>query len=133
MKIKLKYLFIAFILLQSCSSLTRFSTSSQNGDSHRQANVFYGLASYYSDEFEGRQTANGDIYNKNKLSAAHRTLGFGTMLKVRNLQNNLTTIVVVNDRGPFVQGRIIDLSRAAAEQIGMIEQGIVEVEVTIIK
>ncbi|HPI21501.1 MAG TPA: septal ring lytic transglycosylase RlpA family protein [Candidatus Kapabacteria bacterium] len=135
MKIKLLFLFIIILIIQSCSGAKRFSSASQSEGktSYQSGDVFRGLASFYSDEFEGRQTANGEIYNKNKFTAAHKTISFGTKIKIRNLQNNLTTIVVINDRGPFVQGRVIDLSRAAAEQIGMIQQGVVEVEITIIE
>jgi len=135
MKIKLLFLFIIILLIQSCSGAIRFSSASQSEDktSYQSGDVFRGLASFYSDEFEGRQTANGEIYKKNEFTAAHKTIAFGTKVKIRNLQNNLSTIVVINDRGPFVQGRVIDLSRAAAEQIGMIQQGVVEVEITIIE
>lgn len=135
MKIKLLYLLITLFILQSCSGTIRFSSITQPEDksSYQSGDVFHGLASFYSDEFEGRQTANGEIYDKNKFTAAHKTIAFGTKVKIRNLQNNLTTIVIINDRGPFVPGRVIDLSRAAAEQIGMIQQGVVEVEITIIE
>ena len=135
MKIKLLYLLITLFILQSCSGTIRFSSVAQPEDksTYQSGDVFLGLASFYSDEFEGRQTANGEIYDKNKYTAAHKTIAFGTKVKIRNLQNNLTTIVIINDRGPFVPGRVIDLSRAAAEQIGIIQQGVVEVEITIIE
>ena len=88
-----------------------------------------GLASYYADKFNGRKTANGEIFDENKLTAAHKTLPFGTIVKVTNLTNNKTVIVRINDRGPFVSGRIIDLSIAAAKKINLLEAGVVKVTV----
>ena len=89
-----------------------------------------GRASYYSSALEGRRTSNGDIYSGNALTCAHRTLPFGTLLKVRNPKNNREVIVRVNDRGPFVRGRMIDLSYAAAKQLGFVSNGIAMVEVS---
>jgi rare lipoprotein A len=88
-----------------------------------------GLASYYADKFDGRQTASGEIYSHSKLTAAHPTLPFGTMLKVTNLKNGKSVIVRVNDRGPFVNGRIIDLSKNAAIKIDAIRDGLVKVKI----
>lgn len=88
-----------------------------------------GLASYYADKFEGRKTANGEIYRHSKLTAAHPTLPFGTMLKVTNLKNGKSVIVRVNDRGPFVKGRIVDLSKSAATKIDAIKYGLVKVKI----
>ncbi|MDX1905061.1 MAG: septal ring lytic transglycosylase RlpA family protein [Thermonemataceae bacterium] len=88
-----------------------------------------GMASYYAGKFHGRKTASGEIYDKNKLSAAHRTLPFGTMLKVTNLKNNKSVIVKVTDRGPFAHARIIDLSQAAAQNIDMIRSGTAKVQI----
>ncbi len=88
-----------------------------------------GLASYYADKFDGRKTASGEIYSHSKLTAAHPTLPFGTMLKVTNLKNGKSVIVRVNDRGPFVKGRIIDLSKSAAIKIDAIRDGLVKVKV----
>ncbi len=92
-----------------------------------------GIASYYADKFHGRKTSSGEIYNKNFFTAAHRTLPFGTKVKVTNLKNSREVIVIINDRGPMITKRVIDLSRAAAEQIDMIYDGIVEVEIEIIE
>lgn len=86
-----------------------------------------GLASWYGPGFHGRQTANGEKFNKNELTAAHRTLPFGTKVRVTNLNNGLSVIVRINDRGPFVRNRVIDLSEAAAREIGMINSGVVSV------
>ncbi len=92
-----------------------------------------GTASYYNDKFEGKQTASGEIYKASKMTAAHKTLAFGTQVKVTNLSNDRSVVVTVNDRGPFVEGRIIDLSRAAATKLGYIEQGVAEVKVEPVK
>ena len=82
-----------------------------------------GTASWYGPGFNGRLTANGERFDSSALTAAHRTLPFGTQLKVTNRANGKAVIVRINDRGPFAAGRIIDLSRGAAEVIGMIETG----------
>ena len=87
-------------------------------------------ASYYHSKFEGRRTSSGSIYRADSLTCAHKTLPFGTRLKVENPNNNSFVIVKVTDRGPFIRGREIDLSYAAAERIGMIQEGVAEVEVT---
>jgi len=85
-------------------------------------------ASYYANKFHGRKTASGKIYHKDSLTCAHKTLPFGTILKVRNPRNNKEVYVKVTDRGPFVRGRTIDLSLAAAKKIGMTGQGVATVE-----
>src|SRR5688572_32693428 len=79
-----------------------------------------GKASFYADKFEGSPTASGEKYRHNKLTAAHKSLPFGTKVKVTNLANNQTVEVVINDRGPYVDGRVIDLSKSAAEKLGFI-------------
>jgi rare lipoprotein A len=91
-----------------------------------------GIAAYYSDVFQGKKTASGEIYDKSALTAAHKTLAFGTQVKVTNLDNGMSVTVVINDRGPYSKDRIIDLSRAAAAQIDMIKQGIVPVRMEIL-
>ncbi len=87
-----------------------------------------GKASYYGNEFNGRKTASGTVYNKNKLTAAHKTLPFGTVVTVKNTLNGKTVKVTITDRGPFVKGRIIDLSEKAASDIEMINQGVAQVQ-----
>jgi rare lipoprotein A len=94
--------------------------------------VQYGKASFYGDKFHGRTTANGESYDHEKLTAAHLTLPFGTTVKVTNLSNNRTTIVRINDRGPFVEGRVIDLSQKAAKQLDFIPLGVVDVKVEVL-
>lgn len=89
-----------------------------------------GQASFYGagDGFNGKKTANGETFNKNKLTAAHKTLPFGTIVKVTNLSNGQSVKVRINDRGPFVKGRIIDLSEKAAKKIDMRTKGVAEVK-----
>ena len=89
-----------------------------------------GKASWYGPGFAGRKTANGERFNPRALTAAHRTLPFGTKVRVTNLSNGKSVVVRINDRGPYAGGRIIDLSKAAARRIGMLKQGVARVEVT---
>jgi rare lipoprotein A len=90
------------------------------------------VASYYADKFHGRKTSNGEIFNMYALTAAHKTLPFNTKIKVTNLSNGKSVIVRVNDRGPFVKGREIDLSKAAAVQLDMIKSGTTKVKLTVL-
>lgn len=92
-----------------------------------------GIASYYADDFHGRKTANGETFDMHELTAAHRTLPFNTRLRVRNLDNNLVVTVRINDRGPFKDNRVIDLSLEAAKKIGLIANGTAPVELEIIE
>jgi rare lipoprotein A len=88
-----------------------------------------GLASWYGRDFHGKKTSNGEIYNMYAMTAAHKTLPLGTYVRAHNLENNQKVVVRINDRGPFVRGRIIDLSYAAAKEIGLVGPGTAEVEV----
>ena len=87
-----------------------------------------GEASYYANLFEGRKTASGEIFSQHKFTAAHPTLPFDSMVKVTNLENGKSVLVRINDRGPFVKDRIIDLSKIAADSLGFIEDGTTMVE-----
>ena len=93
----------------------------------------YGIASYYGDEFQGRRTAYGDTYDKNQLTAAHKKHPYGTYLKVTRLDNKKSVTVRVNDKGPFVKGRVVELSRKAAELIGLDRDGVTQVKVEVVK
>ena len=92
-----------------------------------------GVASYYGKKFHGRKTANGEVFNMYKLTAAHRVLPLGTHVKVTNLQNGRWVEVKVNDRGPFIEGRILDLSFASALELEMVKQGTAKVMIEIIR
>lgn len=90
-----------------------------------------GYASWYGGKFHGRKTASGEIYDQDKLTAAHKSLPFGTRVKVTHVDNGKSTYVVINDRGPFVKGRVIDLSREAAKQIDMLSTGTAKVRLSV--
>lgn len=93
---------------------------------------FSGVASWYGPDFHAKKTSNGEIYNMYGQTAAHKTLPMNTMVKVKNLENGKTTIVRINDRGPFVAGRIIDLSNKAAHDIDMVKKGTAKVKLTVL-
>jgi len=128
---------LAFSLtVTSCGASSARFTSSPDTDLDRQSpgsHQLTGIASYYADEFHGRKTANGEVYDMNDLTAAHRTLPFNTTVMVRNLDNMRTVVVRINDRGPFKKNRVIDLSLRAANQVGLIAQGTASVELEIIE
>ncbi len=118
---------LIFVIGSACS-IPRVQVRIENGN-----RVEYGLASWYGEDFHGRLTANGEVYDMYKPSAAHKTLPLGTKVKVTNRENGNTMVVRINDRGPFVRGRIIDLSYAAAATLGMLEDGVVPVRVETIE
>jgi rare lipoprotein A len=124
--------------LVGCTASTRFATrqappsTSSTGEGNFQL-VEEGDASYYSDEFNGRTTSNGETFNKDDLTAAHQTLPFNTKVKVTNLENNKSVAVRINDRGPFKDNRIIDLSYEAAKRIGLILHGTGKVRIEVIE
>ena len=93
----------------------------------------YGIASWYGDPFHGRRTSNGEVYDMHAMTAAHRTLPFQTVIRVHNLDNGKKVQVRLNDRGPFVKGRIIDLSHAAAQEIDMVGPGTARVRLEILR
>lgn len=95
--------------------------------------TLHGIASWYGEEFAGRTTANGEIFDPRSLTAAHRTLPFGTVLDITNPKTSQSVRVRINDRGPYIGNRIIDLSYAAAQQIGLIEPGVGEVDIKVVK
>lgn len=90
-----------------------------------------GKASYYADKYQGRKTASGQRLNNSAMTAAHKTLPFGTRVRVTNIKNGKTVDVVINDRGPFVRGRVIDLARAAFVKIEDLRMGLADVEVVV--
>jgi len=118
--------------LGSCATVPRFGSSPPPGNP-AGPHQLEGIASYYADEFNGRNTANGEVFNMHDLTAAHKTLPFNTRLKVRNLDNGKEVIVRINDRGPFVSGRVIDLSLEAARQIDLVSSGTARVVLEVIQ
>jgi len=113
---KMKFNFLLILLLNVLLSSCGFATRK-------------GYASYYSDYYEGRVTANGEIFRHSKETAAHKSLPFGTRVEVTNLKNNRSVVVRINDRGPYVKGRIIDLTKTAAGEIGMLGDGVAKVKI----
>ena len=99
---------------------------------HTNGQKTIGFASYYADKFEGRLTASGEKYYHEKMTAAHPSLPFGSIVKVTHLGNSKTVVVRINDRGPFVEGRIIDLSRSAAQKLDFIQEGIAKVQIELL-
>jgi rare lipoprotein A len=120
---KILFLLGSFLFFASCSGMNYFPT----GNTQR------GMASWYGEDFHGKQTSNKEIYDMYSMTAAHKTLPFGTHVKVTNLTNGKSVVVRINDRGPFVKGRIIDLSFAAAQKLGMSETGISPVVIKVLK
>jgi len=94
--------------------------------------TMYGISSWYGPNFHGKQTSNGERYNMHAKTAAHKTWPMDTMVKVTNLQNGRTTVVRINDRGPFVKGRIIDCSYAAGKELGLDKMGIAKVKIEVV-
>ena len=112
---------LLFLLLVACAP------------ARRSRHCEEGLASWYGEPFHGRVTSSGETYDMHKFPAAHRDLPFGTIVRVRNRRNGKTVDVKINDRGPWVRGRIIDLSYAAAKRLDMVMDGVVPVRVEILK
>jgi len=119
---KLRHLVICWVFMLMQLSCQQTKPYQQTGE-----------ASYYAQSFAGQETANGEIYDPEKMTAAHRNLPFGTELKVTNLENEKSVNVTINDRGPYNRRRIIDLSRAAAEELNFIEEGEAQVRLKVVK
>lgn len=102
------------------------ATKTESGTSSK------GLASFYAEDFDGKPTASGEAFSSSARTAAHRTWSFGTRVKVTSTKSGKSTEVRINDRGPHVEGRIIDLSKAAAEEIGLVSEGVGEVELEVL-
>jgi rare lipoprotein A len=124
---RLLYLLILIIILTSiltsCARMRYFPAG----------NVQRGMASWYGEDFHGKITSSKEIYNMYDMTAAHKTLPFGSYVMVTNLENGKSVIVRINDRGPFIEGRIIDLSYAAAKVLGMVGPGVVPVKVEVLE
>lgn len=104
--------------------------------SNRHANhakSMTGIASFYDAKFQGRRTASGERFNNSALTAAHKSLPFGSLVKVTNVRNSKSVVVRINDRGPYVRGRVIDLSKAAAKKIGLSHTGTARVKLEVLK
>ncbi len=128
--INFKYYLLLILML--------FFVSCQSGgvknidNSKKNNNVIYGKASWYGDKFHGKKTASGELYSIKKNTAAHKTLPFGTMLKITNLESNKSVIVNVNDRGPYIKNRVIDLSKSAFKKIATLNDGVIDVKIEVL-
>lgn len=131
-----KLLIILFSLsLFGCSTVHAKTKPNQNQTiTTKKPSTFteFGLASYYGDSVNGHKTANGEIFHNKKLTAAHKKLPFGSLVKVTALWNGKSVIVRINDRGPYPKGRIIDLSKSAAEKLNLVGKGIGKVKIELI-
>ncbi len=127
---------LAASLLSACAAAPRYRAqpvaSSSAPAPAEPAVVLRGVASYYHDSLHGRTTASGQPYDRSRLTAAHRSLPFGTKLRVTNRDNGRAVEVTVNDRGPFVKGRVLDLSRAAAARLDFLREGLADVEIVVL-
>ncbi|MGZ8537028.1 MAG: septal ring lytic transglycosylase RlpA family protein [Flavisolibacter sp.] len=135
----MKYHFVIFTLVFFFLSNAQSGTVSKEKKettkktSPKKPKIIYGIASYYAEKFNGRQTANGEIYDGKKLTAACNQLPLGTWIRVTNLNNNRSVIVKTNDRLHIRMKRVVDLSRAAAEKLGYISRGLTKVRVEVLE
>ena len=131
MRFALNALVVIFIsaFLWGCSSVQ--STGTSNG--YRAGYVETGKASFYANVHQSKKTANGEIYDHKLSTAAHKKLPFGTKVRVTNLANGKTVVVKINDRGPFIKGRILDLSRSAFSSIANTSSGVIEVRIEVVE
>jgi len=133
---KLVLVIIIAITLVGCSSTPKktvsYPSSHVQNSRFKVGNTIRGKSSWYGDYFHGKKTASGEKYNMYNLTAANKTLPFGTIVRVKNLDNGKSVDVKINDRGPYVKGRMIDLSRAAFKKIAPLGAGVLDVEVTIL-
>ena len=136
-----KILFLIIFFITSCgSSIAYGDYVNTSGMSRKQIEAIknhpktqIGIASYYGKKFHKKRTANGEIFNMYKVSAAHKSYPLGTKVRVTNLENGKSLKLVINDRGPFVRGRIIDLSYKAARKLGFVNQGTVKVRIDVLR
>lgn len=129
-------LIITLMVISACAYNGAFSRSRYYGNNTSRIatteDQFGGVCSYYGQKFHGKKTASGEVFDMYALTAAHPSLPFGTKLEILNVANNKKVIVIVNDRGPFVKNRVLDLSYAAADEIDMIKTGTAEIVAKVI-
>lgn len=129
MVINIKRLIIIFLSINLLACTPVSAAKSEKLIAHQEV----GNASFYANRFQGRKTASGEIFRQNIKTAAHRKLPFGTKVQVTNLKNGKMVVVRINDRGPFVKGRIIDLSRSAFKAINSLDAGVIKVRIEVIR
>jgi len=131
-KLSLILTILVLSMLTACSSTPVSTSASPKTITYSRSHDLIGQASWYGKRFHGKLTASGEKYNMRAYTAAHKTLPFGTVVRVINTTNNKSVDVKINDRGPFVRGRVIDLSQKAFEQIGNTSKGVVPVRIEIL-
>jgi rare lipoprotein A (peptidoglycan hydrolase) len=137
---KFKILLLAFILISCSSNVAHGDYIDSTGMTRKEIEairyhpqVQVGVASYYGKAFHKKRTANGEIFDMYKVSAAHKTYPLGTVVKVTNLKNGRSIRLKINDRGPFVKGRVLDLSYEAAKRLGFLSSGTTKVRIEVLK
>lgn len=131
-RLLLCFLFTFFLCSNSLLNSKANITEDETATAPLRGEIWYGNASWYGSKFHGRKTSNGEKFNKHKLTAAHKSLPFNTMVLVTNLKNNKSVVVRINDRGPYKNDRIIDLSEAAAKEIDIKKQGIAYIKLQVV-
>ena len=126
-------IFKGFLCLLIFFTLVECSSVPEKRDSNWIGYTESGKASYYAMKFQSKKTASGELYDRDKKTAAHKKLPFGTKVKVTNIKNSKSVIVKINDRGPFVKGRIVDLSSSAFSRIADLGAGVIEVKIEVVK
>ena len=129
------------ILVVNCSSSPRYTTGSRSrsnpvkkvNSTAKSKKILKGISSYYGEDFHGKLTANGEVFDMYGLTAAHKTLPLNTIVRVTNLENEKSLILRINDRGPYVKGRMLDCSYGAALKLGFIGNGTTKVKVEVIE
>ena len=145
--LKIKFVLIFLMILSGCSNSPRYRTGpvktsgkksiitpslkTKSNAEHRK--VMKGVSSFYAEDFHGKLTANGEVYDMYGLTAAHKTLPLNTIVRVTNLVNNKSLILRINDRGPYIKGRILDCSYGAAKKLDFIVQGTTDVKIEVIE
>ena len=149
---KFSFYFLILLIFAGCSSTAKYRTNTNkhrgytrnygtkftentktNHQNFQQGKVVFFVTSYYGKKFHGRPTSNGEVFDMNKFTCAHKELPFNTKLRVTNEANMKTVVVRVNDRGPFIPGRDLDISYAAAKQIGLTAAGVKKLKVEILE
>ena len=135
MMLKIAFLFSFILLFFCCSPSPRYTVDNFSSDKRDTKDTFYGVSSFYglNDGFDGNLTANGEVYDKDGISAAHKTLPLNSLVKVTNIDNGKSVTLRINDRGPYIKGRILDCSYGAAKKLDFVNEGTTEVKVEVIK
>jgi rare lipoprotein A len=126
-------IFKGFLCLLIFFTLVECSSAPEKRDSNWIGYTEFGKASYYAMKFQSKKTASGELYDRAKKTAAHKKLPFGTKVRVTNIKNSKSVIVKINDRGPFVKGRIVDLSNSAFSRIANLDAGVIKVKIEVIR